>query len=496
MKKGFSVIKAIVILFVISALGFGGYYGYNNYLSSSNSAFIPESLKEYAQGENADFFIIFDDQDSYISSLMGELEPSADINMKSGLVIFNISNECGSIAVEFDSEDSATRFKNTITEFRNSVPDVIIEQKNEILTIAIEDDGTCLKGNLIDNPLFENLDSEHEGDQVIVALDNQESFDLTMMLMGSMATISGARAQSSIPVAHAQMISSGDTPSNIVRASDPEPTFFTQWYPQLSTLLYTAESTYIYTKVDDVNLDVIINVKVMDKSILEDSYIYKQRGGSDLDEYYEIADTMFNEDVNVEFEKLTKENPDFKGKSKYEDLIITINLSVDIEGLLRSTLKAESRARDSARIMGLNSMVGTIEVFMSDNGHYPEESACFDEVDFIDKRNYFAGGNLPKDPNGEQVFNDITCEDGYYYQYLGNDNYGLWTKMENDMNNNTDLTPDEVDELTLKGEIPEKQEEGTYYFLNRIGFLAPSEPETVKVPRKPRIESSEDSLGI
>ncbi len=134
----------------------------------------------------------------------------------------------------------------------------------------------------------------------------------------------------------------------------------------------------------------------------------------------------------------------------------------------------------------LNSMVAALESFNSDNGHYPKESACFEDDNFMDKDMYFASGNSPKDPNGEQTFGDITCDDGYYYQFI-NGGYVLWAKMENEMNGDTNLTPEELEELTSEGVMPEREEKGSYFFINQLGFLPQpekEETEVVKVPRK------------
>lgn len=499
MKKGFSVAKAIFILFFVAAFGVGVYYGYNNYvlpMLEPSSEFIPEALQEYARGEDAEIIFIFNDKENHFSNLLGDIDApeEAQIGLKSALVLVSYSSKCGYSALEFESTEKIEDFRALIKkELMDMEEDVVIEQEDKILIISsIDDDEKCLKGDLNDNQLIKNLDPEYVDHQVVVATNNEELESLMFLLSGSLNTImGGVPYQSNITTANAQIINPGDVPSNI--ASAPRETAFTNQAKMITGTLMTSENTTIYSKLDGSEMNLTIKLKIMDKESIEKSYIFDRFSNITTEEFYEEIDKMFNEEVNNKFEEMTKSDPNFKGNSKYEDLIVTLNLNFNIADLVAATLSnvlsKESRARDAVRMSHLNSMVANLELYFSDNGTYPKQSSCFEE-DFMEKDVYFAGGKSPVDPLEEQTFGDITCKNGYYYQFI-NGGYVLWAKMEIESNGNTNLTPTKLEELTSDGIMPEMGESGTYYYVNQLGLLPqPKETsdedaqEPVKVKRK------------
>ena len=119
MKKGFSIIAMFIIILVLAGLGFGGYYAYNNYIApmlNPNNAFIPENLKAFAKGSDADIFVIFNDKEEKISTLLklAGIPEENNIAMKSGLVIVKNSTQCAAAVFEFDSNEKAEKVKALI----------------------------------------------------------------------------------------------------------------------------------------------------------------------------------------------------------------------------------------------------------------------------------------------------------------------------------------------------------------------------------------------
>jgi len=366
MNKGFSITKVIIVLFFITALGVGGYYGYTNYIAPTltlnpNTPFIPTNLQEYAQGENAEIFLIFNDENSQFSSLLKNLDipEESDIKLKSALVLVNYSLKCGSAALEFESSDATGKFKEILKEkLKNTEKEKItVNQKDKILTVSINDNGNCLRGNLKDNPLFKSLDPKYEDNQIVFAVNNEELSTLTMMLSGSMNTIlRSSQFQSSIQKAHAQIIQSSNTPT--IKTAIPSKETNDTTTKLMNILPILLNSTTGYLKLEDSKANLTIKIRIMDKKSLEESAIFKRYFKTGIDEFYEDMDKIINEDLNKKFEEMKKNN----GKTNsahahYENGTIAITVNFDIKDLKNSPssplspiINGPSQARDTSRM--------------------------------------------------------------------------------------------------------------------------------------------------
>ena len=501
MKRGFSIVALFIIILVLTGIGFGGYYAYNKYIAPAlnpNSAFIPEGLKDYAKGSDAELFVIFNDKNENVKNLLKTtgIPDEYNLGLKSGLLLAKNSTQCAAAALEFDSSEKAANAKILIenSNQKNTIPGVTpqIEQKDRIITIDINEGFSCFSGNLTDNPVFKTLDSNYADNQLIMAIDNKKIPDLASVFSGPLNTINNStpNLSSFIPVANAQLIRAEDTPTNIAGAQP----YSAVTNPESAMLLYALENTVIYAKAENLNISLTLQMKLMDKSTLEASEMFKLIPNADANKFYEEADKTFNINLNEQFKKVKDQMPSFEGTSKYKDLTITFTVKFDIKEVLTMMFagigNAESRGRDAARIGNLNSFVAAVEAYNSDNGKYPDKSGCFNTLGMID---YFYNGQTPKAPSGSQTFDDVVCEDGYYYQFLGKDNYVLWAKMEEKNNNNIDLTPTEVEKLIGEGKMPKTTDKctttdcGTYYIVNKINMLVPAdstETSSAKVKRK------------
>jgi len=494
MQKGFSVVKVIIILVIIAALGVGGYFAYNNYFVNflnPNAGFIPEDLKEYAKGENADIFIILNDKDEQINNLAQNFDLPEEFmfDLKSGIIISDSSEQCGLSVFKFNSLESADNAKklienNLATELGPMV-ETKIEQKDTVIILDGNDGMNCLSGSLMDNHVFKNLDPEYIDNQLILALDNQELIELLMIFGGGLNTI---MMGANIPTAHAQLINPGDTPDSIsyTPESSAGNSLRTILRPVTGFIL-AAESTILYSEVKDSNMNMTLKVKLLEESEIEKSTIFSTMSEIESEELFNELDKFFNEDIIEQISIIEEEYENIQITSEYKDLLVTLTAEFDVEKVINDAIEsaadAESRGRDIARMGNLNNYLASIYAYEADYGTFPDESGCFDEV-FGDLANdYFSGGLIPKDPNGEQTFGDLTCENGYYYQYLNENSIALWAKMEVEENGNTDLLPEDLEELVNKGEMPETSEAGIYYLIQRIE-LPLVEEEPTKVPRK------------
>jgi len=501
MKKGFSIIAMFIIILVLAGLGFGGYYAYNNYIApmlNPNNAFIPENLKAFAKGSDADIFVIFNDKEEKISTLLklAGIPEENNIAMKSGLVIVKNSTQCAAAVFEFDSNEKAANVKTLIENnvSKNSIPtfNYKIEQKDTILTIDVNEGFKGLSGNLTDNPLFKNLDLTHLEDQLIIAVNNRNIPEMFSELNSFTNPSNTINLSSFIPVANAQLIQAGDVPTDIAAAGAPETS--EGKYP-LAVLLYTVENSFIYAKIDALDISLAMKLKLMDKTTFEGSEIFKSIPGADSEEFYKQVDEAFNTVLNEQFKNMKVQMASFEASSEYKNLTVTLNVKFNIKDVITmlfssipSALNAPARGRDAARLGNLSSFVAAAEAYNSEKGKYPDKSGCFKDIKMNE---YFSGGKTPKDPSGNQTFGDIVCEDGYYYQFLGQDNFVLWAKMEEKSNNNINLTPTEVEELVTDGKMPETENKcrtsdcGTYYIVNKINMLVPTDTTfTTKVKRK------------
>jgi len=140
-----------------------------------------------------------------------------------------------------------------------------------------------------------------------------------------------------------------------------------------------------------------------------------------------------------------------KGFTLIELLIVIAIIGILATALLPTILNAPGKARDSARTLGISSVITGIESYNADNGKYPPATSngCIDGSHPFNgvAGDYFSGGNLPQDPSGART--SLTGSDAvtacakagqYYYKYLGDANgqYIVAAVMELQKNNNSD----------------------------------------------------------
>jgi len=173
-KKGLSAVKAIIIILILGALGTGGYFGYFLYLEPIINPYgklIPEGLKLYARGADADSFIILKKDQDVSRVLKGLPVPSQFSDFKSAIIMVSAAKQTVVAVAEFDSKEGATAFFENTRNLNKSDIEIDFEQKENIVIISYGKGLTAFSGLLIDNPNIKLIDPTMADSQVIIALD-------------------------------------------------------------------------------------------------------------------------------------------------------------------------------------------------------------------------------------------------------------------------------------------------------------------------------------
>ena len=101
--------------------------------------------------------------------------------------------------------------------------------------------------------------------------------------------------------------------------------------------------------------------------------------------------------------------------------LIELLIVITIIGILALAMAqivpgALARARDAARKADLNTIVKVLETYNSDNGHYPLDGGCLEDVGNPQIKDFFQGHKPPKDPGGKQAnLGSSSCALSYTY---------------------------------------------------------------------------------
>ncbi|GEM_PF-5271945 len=473
--RGFSVVKVIIIILGIAVLSAGGYFIYQNFFSTQSSLakMIPEELRPYAVGKDANVFIIVRNSSDAISLLkiFPGMEKIGDF--KSALFIAKKQGPTAALIMNFSNIDSPKQLKkyidNQIANINSRETEKYHAEVRDKIVIFSYGDGTGgFDGQLVENPAFLSLDKNMANSQIVAYLDNYNTPEITVLVSAIVKKLIN------------------------------------------TDLLSLAKQTYLYAGYKDSNIKCNFLMDLMSLEQLASSPLMSSLKSTD-----KVSPLNLNNLNSQEIQKqidtvklgIQKQIDDIKGKVPGLVLNFDIsekNIMVDVTvpaatiSMLTTplVLGAPQKSRDAARKADLNNLVIGIEQYYATSLKYPQQSACADQL--ADLKPYFKDGKFPADPAGAQTFGDIKCDSGYYYQYLKKDtteSYALWAKMEG-KNGNTNLTPNELEKtLSSGGDIPQLISDGNYYVLDMMGILvSPGSNSLVKLETTTQETSTQDYL--
>lgn len=490
-RPGSSIVKFIIIFVVLAGLGVGGYFGYAMYLApmlNPYSKLIPEGLKDYAKGKDADMFFVYkknQEIETFIKKLPAQAAPGNDL--VSAIMVAKGNSQSGALIAEFSSADKAQSTKSLIdTNLQknqsNPPPPLSTEIHDKVLIINFGAGLSSFNGPLLENPNITNIDKTMLDNQFIAEINNASLPDANSILPGMMGGIptqgfgnsSASPLSTMLQSAHAQgFISASDNPSAV--AVPPEENTQQQDIMSWALAMSFAKNTTVYVKLNNSLLSSKIVLNFMNKNEISGSSLAKtapyQTDTKALETLYDKTMQQFQASIPdlqraVGFVKLFM--PSFDGKMNFANNTATVDVQLSTDDLtkglsdsLPGMLNGPAKARDAARKADLNNIITAIETYNSDNQKYPETSGCLESMTGLTQ--YFYKNTPPKDYNGAQTFGNTTCTSGYFYQYIAGKEYVLWAKMEATPGE-TNLTPDEF-EKNVKDNISFATGGGGKYYI-------------------------------
>lgn len=186
-RHGFSVVKVIIIILILAVLGAGGYFIYQNFFSTQSSLakMIPEELRPYAVGKDANAFIIIrnsSDATGLLKNFPG-MEKIGDF--KSALFIAKQQGPTAALIMNFSNIDSPKQLKKYIDDQIANINSRETEKyhaevHDKIVVFSYGDGTGGFDGQLIDNPAFLSLDKNMANSQIIAYLDNYNTPEITV----------------------------------------------------------------------------------------------------------------------------------------------------------------------------------------------------------------------------------------------------------------------------------------------------------------------------
>lgn len=461
-----------------------------------NSA-VPAELAKLVNGKNADVVVVYK-KDKNLAEFLNKLSKNAGMTdvditgIQSAVGVMKspdkAKNPMGAImvGVEFANAEAATQAHTELTKL-NTTDILTIEAQDKFLLFKEAADN--FEGDINENPLVKIIDPAYADSQLILLADTTSSEEINSMMA---SVISGmvlynspvsTQEQAFIPTAKAQglisiddyptkiadpaesaggFISPGANPTKIADATggDFDVTQLLQnndpweiFKERLYQFLAFAKTNSFYIKVTDGEIKMHLNVEFMnqdDIASVAKKFVYttglnteeiaqkqsqETASGMTLNQQnMEVLEQVIPK-INQNFAKSADKSFGLKLSKSDNNLVIDWNGKIGNLPIGLSKEESAAKSKDINRKAALNNIITAIETYNVDNEKYPQDSGCMEKLTMLAP--YFQGQRLPEDPVGPQKFGDITCQNGYYYQYFGNDGYGVWAKVDDKKNGNT-----------------------------------------------------------
>lgn len=490
-QPGFSVIKGILTILILAGLGVGGYFGYTLYLSpllNPYAKLLPEGLKEYVKGANADAFVVYK-KDQELEDNLKKLPAEMLVanSVQSAVAVVQAKNKGVAVYIEFSSENEANLAKSFIETNSKDIPVPLkLDLKQNVLIVGQGLGEDAFYGSLLENPNIGRIDKERLADQLIAYVNIANLSELNSLLPSMTGTLPVSASPSDAPAdqamvrtAHAQSgllvpaESEATADITLSASSDPATTESTVTSSMMSNFLQDAT---IYLRLKDGVLSTQITVNILPKTELANSIVVqtvlKDMSQADMEKAYDDSLAEFSKsvpDLNRGAGLVKMIAPSVDVKMALNDLAFVIDIESPLQDLVNlaveqdvagSILNGPSKAHDAAKKANLNTISAAVEAYNAANGDYPKTSMCVDQMD--DLAEYFKNGP-PADQKGRQSFGEFNCPGGYYYQWVPNTGYVIWARMILEADGNMALSPDEYMANLAKNVVTETVLEGPYY---------------------------------
>lgn len=492
-QNGMSAIKAIILIVVLAGLGAGGYFGYTNYLAPMLNPYaklLPEGLKEYVKGANADAFVVYK-KDQELEDNLKKLPPEMMVanSVQSAVLVVQVKNKGMVAYIEFGSENEATMAKSYMEGNVQDNPDYKFDLRGNVLVMGEGLGEEAFYGSLLENPNIGRINKDRLEDQLIAYVDIANLSELSGMLPAMTGTlpISVSDAETSdmalVRTAHAQsgFVTTSDNGSE-AGLSEPMATDGMESGLPDSAISSAMMSNFLkdatlYLRLKDGILSSEITFNILPKAELANSSLVtstmKDVGPAELEKTYDQSLAEFTKsvpDLNRLAGLVKMVAPSVELKMVLNDLAFVITIDTPLQNLVDLAVKEDvvgsvtegpSKAHDAAKKAELDNVIVAAEQYNAANGNYPEKSMCVDQMSELSE--YFKNQTAPTDDKGSQNFEGLECSGGYYYQWIPDLGYVVWAKMELVKDGNMAISPDQYKANLEQKIITEKVSEGQYY---------------------------------
>lgn len=469
-RSGISSVVVVIILLLLAVAGGGGvlaykyttdpdfdFYGlpvydYAPFLRRAPD-FVPQALVEFVPGANAEGVFVYKRTEdispwlNIMDDLIHELAPNTVSDEKpqsslndvvAVLAAYKSSPGTGDYpngsvvaALQFNSAEKAVALNEYISQFILLLP-IRTALSGDVLTFEMDSEG--LSGNVLDCPLWKRADVARTRNNVVFLAnvrDSEEMALFTDMMINMMPAGEGFGLEEN----RAGADDFGGILSLAVSASDSPLSLFRQ---NLGVMMMFAEFNQIYMKVKVGTGELVMITDFVDEQDIP--ILAEERAGAGNIVSADELVLMYNEGIT----ELNKAIPGVLAQIRELDFDGTVDINMESNRLAviiktlvpKEIISSAGDIRDNQRKIDLKAIIAALESYKLDSGEYPGESSCVDMISGLEK--YFVTAGLPKDPQGLREFGiEGPCTSGYFYQYFGGDNYGVWAKVENEDNGNT-----------------------------------------------------------
>ena len=239
-RAGFSAVMVIIIVLLLAGLGVGGYFAYTQLILPGLNPYnkiIPEDLKAYDLGKNADGFLVYK-LDKDLQSLYTQTGVNTEAEkVKAAIAYYSSQDQSAAVIIQFSSKDIADLAVKALNDQKASaknefslMPEFKVDQKDSVMIVTLGKGLSAFQGTLSENPEISKIDQTMVDSQLIAYFNHAKSPESTLLLFAISNSIFSGFSDMDIsmvnpenpiiPSAHAQaFIAPTDKPVKVAPAS-------------------------------------------------------------------------------------------------------------------------------------------------------------------------------------------------------------------------------------------------------------------------------------